>query len=268
MNEKYKKKVILIINRDDVLFLKPLDEFLKKNNKFISHIFHTTILPKNSNKKDYIIASLRIAKTSYLIKYLLKLLFNNMLNLFTISIEKKKLLSLNSLAKYYLIPCKEVKDINDDGFILKLTNLKTVVVLSNSSQIYQKEILNIENLKFYNFHPSLLPQNKGRFPIFWAILNSNEQGITCHEIDEKIDHGKIINQRKIGTEENMTVEKVMEEILKDFSSFMDESLHIILNGNRDYITPTTKPFYGPIPTKNDVKKYHEKLKNIENKEEF
>lgn len=239
------KKVILIINRDQNLFLKPLDLFLRKNNQYIKHIYTTSFLIPKSKKLKYIIANIRIVRLKYILSYLLKIIKNRI-----------KGISLKSIAKSYSIPITPIRNINADKFVSELSNHNARIVLSNSSQFYGAKILNITNLKFYNFHPGLLPQNKGRFPIFWAILNGNNQGITCHEIDEKIDHGPIVNQLEIAYNNTNKIEEAMENILEQMPDFMDESLQLILKNKTPYIKPKYKPFYGPIPNKNDIKTYH------------
>jgi methionyl-tRNA formyltransferase len=49
-----------------------------------------------------------------------------------------------------------------------------------------------------NIHPSLLPQYRGAAPIQWTILNGDsETGVTFIRMDERIDTGDILFQRKI-----------------------------------------------------------------------
>jgi len=251
-----KQDIILIINRDDVLFSKPLSSFLEKNHHLVKHIYTTSFLVSGSTKTKYIKASLRIVSFSYLIKYLIRLIFGKIVTLLPVSKQFKSLYSIKHLSNFHNIQLTSVKNINTKEFKAKLLGNNINIVLSNTSQIYSKDLLNIPNIKFYNFHPSLLPLNKGRFPIFWAIINGDKQGITCHEINEKIDDGRIILQKEIDIKKVKTVEEVMDIILKQMAVFMDESLHKILNGDIDYIQAKCKSFYGPIPTKVDIHTYY------------
>ena len=250
-----RKSIILILNRDDVLFLKPLDKFLNKNSFLIKHIYYTSFLLPNHDNRAYVLANIRISNKFYLLKYMTKLFLKKVGCVFPLPLEKKRFLSIKTLAEYYSIPCSKVKDINNVRFLAELRVHKAEFVLSNTSQIYKKKILRESGLKFYNFHPSLLPMNKGRFPIFWAIMNGDKQGITCHEIDEKIDHGKIISQIEIDVGQGKTVEEVMEIILEHTADFMNDSLQIILEGNIQYLKPIIQSSYGPIPNRDDIKKY-------------
>lgn len=49
----------------------------------------------------------------------------------------------------------------------------------------------------YNIHPSLLPCNRSYYPAFWCLWNNEPTGCTLHIIDEGIDTGPIVAQRKV-----------------------------------------------------------------------
>lgn len=255
-------KIVLIINRDDILFIKPLEKFLRENYAKVRYIYFTSVFPIGSNKVKYLLANFRIASWRYLMGFVLKTIISNFLSLFPFSLRFKKNLTLPLLCKFYGIPNKFIKDVNNNGFIEELKSHKVSVVFSLTSQIYKKEILNIEEIKFYNFHPSILPENKGRFPIFWAFMNNNDQGFSCHEIVDKIDSGGIINQKKIEIPYGLRVEQIMEQLINFFPEFMEESLCIISKESIEFMQPVKKSFYGPIPGKADIKRYKSKLKAL------
>jgi methionyl-tRNA formyltransferase len=50
----------------------------------------------------------------------------------------------------------------------------------------------------YNMHGSLLPQHRGRAPVNWAVLlGDKETGATLHEMVEKPDAGRIVDQMAV-----------------------------------------------------------------------
>lgn len=51
--------------------------------------------------------------------------------------------------------------------------------------------------KFVNIHPSFLPDLRGADPIPGAVLFRRDSGVTCHIMDDGVDTGAIICQRKI-----------------------------------------------------------------------
>lgn len=81
-----------------------------------------------------------------------------------------------------------------------------LVLVAAFGQILPKEILEIPKYGCLNVHPSLLPKYRGAAPVQFAILNGEkETGVTIFLMDEQIDHGPILAQRKtvIGPNETM-----------------------------------------------------------------
>jgi methionyl-tRNA formyltransferase len=71
-------------------------------------------------------------------------------------------------------------------------------VVVSYGKIIPQEILEIPNRGVLNVHPSLLPKHRGPAPIETAILNDElKTGITIMLIDEKVDHGPIIEQEVV-----------------------------------------------------------------------
>ena len=63
--------------------------------------------------------------------------------------------------------------------------------------ILKKEILNLFPDKAINLHISYLPWNRGADPNFWSFVEDTPKGVTIHYLDEGIDTGDIIVQKKV-----------------------------------------------------------------------
>jgi methionyl-tRNA formyltransferase len=48
-----------------------------------------------------------------------------------------------------------------------------------------------------NLHPAYLPYNRGAYPNVWSIVDQTPAGVTLHYVDEGIDTGDIIRQKKV-----------------------------------------------------------------------
>ncbi len=71
-------------------------------------------------------------------------------------------------------------------------------VVAAYGKIIPKEWLEIPKHGFLNVHPSLLPKYRGASPIQTAILNSDyETGVTIILMDEKVDHGPTLINKKL-----------------------------------------------------------------------
>lgn len=72
-----------------------------------------------------------------------------------------------------------------------------VFIVASYGKILSKELIFSPKHKTLNIHPSLLPKLRGPAPIQGAILNESETGVTIMRLDEKMDHGPIVAQKKI-----------------------------------------------------------------------
>lgn len=107
-----------------------------------------------------------------------------------------------------------------------------VIFVLGLSQIAPSEILKIPTIGCIGSHPALLPQNRGRHPIIWAIANGlKKSGITLFWMDEGIDSGDIWGQEEfeIADEEDAATiyEKVKElsvKIIRDNISDLEKGI--------------------------------------------
>lgn len=87
-----------------------------------------------------------------------------------------------------------------------------------------------------NLHASLLPNYRGAAPINWAIINGeHETGVTSFFIEQEIDTGKIIEQKKIAIDENETVGDLYERLMKLGAEVMLSTVNKIANEDVDGI---------------------------------
>jgi methionyl-tRNA formyltransferase len=52
----------------------------------------------------------------------------------------------------------------------------------------------VRRVRCINLHPGLNPYNRGWYPQVFSLINGLPSGATFHEMDERIDHGRIIDQ--------------------------------------------------------------------------
>jgi len=84
-------------------------------------------------------------------------------------------------------------------------------------KIVPKEIIDMPAHGTLNVHPSLLPRLRGASPIESAILLENKTGTTIMHIDEEMDHGPIVAQKKVVVPEWPPRASELEAILADES---------------------------------------------------
>jgi phosphoribosylglycinamide formyltransferase-1 len=88
-----------------------------------------------------------------------------------------------------------------------------VVVLAGFMRVLKEQMLAAFPRRIVNIHPSLLPKFPG-LEAWKQALVANEKwtGVTVHYVDEKIDHGDIIAQRKVPVMPGDTAESLHARI--------------------------------------------------------
>ena len=97
------------------------------------------------------------------------------------------------------------------------------------------EIFNLPRLGTFVFHDSLLPRYRGFSPTVWAILNDEKQtGVTLFKITNKVDAGKIIDQKTIPIESNDAITNIIEDITKAYLILLKRNFKKLINGKIIY----------------------------------
>lgn len=97
--------------------------------------------------------------------------------------------------------------------------------------IIPADLLSIFPKGCINLHPSFLPYNRGAFPNVWAIVDGTPAGVTLHFIDEGIDTGDIIAQRKVPVETVDTGETLYEKLEESAFAMFVETWPLIKAGD-------------------------------------
>lgn len=106
-----------------------------------------------------------------------------------------------------------------------------IIFVLGLSQIVPKEILNIPALGCIGSHPALLPQNRGRHPIIWAIANGlKKSGITLFWMDEGVDSGDIWAQREFDIDVSDDASTVYERVTELSMEMLKENVHDLERG--------------------------------------
>jgi len=105
---------------------------------------------------------------------------------------------LTPIANQYSIPIHYCTNVNNPETIQWIGDRKPDVIFCwGWSQLIKSELLYLSPMGVVGVHPALLPQNRGRHPLIWAlVLGLKESGLTFFFMDEGADSGPILSQRK------------------------------------------------------------------------
>lgn len=125
---------------------------------------------------------------------------------------------------YTIIKFKKLYDIkgnsvNSKKFIEEIKRLNPdLIIVGSWGEKFESGILN--TVPVVNFHPALLPRNRGANPYFWVIYNNEKiTGLTAHYMNEYLDRGDILLQAAIDIDSNET-----GQTLKDKTTFLARSM--------------------------------------------
>ena len=139
----------------------------------------------------------------------IKLIVSNKRNASGIIFAKKN--KINFIIIYYKNIKKGEKKIL---YHLKKYKIK-YIFLAGFMKILSKNFINKFKNKILNIHPSLLPKYKGLNTHERAIKNKEKfSGCTIHFVNEKLDSGKIILQKKVKILKLDTPESLAKRIIK------------------------------------------------------
>jgi len=134
---------------------------------------------------------------------------------------------VKQLAESKNIPILQPKKL-DEHFISQLTELKPdIIVVSAYGKILPKSILSLPGFGCVNVHGSLLPKYRGASPIQNALLNGEQQtGITIMLMNEKMDEGPIISQKRIPIDPEETCAQLFDRMSRIGAETLTTTLHL------------------------------------------
>ena len=94
--------------------------------------------------------------------------------------------------------------------------------------IIPAEILAIPKIGVVNLHPAFLPYNKGWHTPSWAIIEGHPYGATLHFMEEALDEGDIIHQKRMDIYPIDTAHSLYKRVLKIEEEVFYESFDLLL----------------------------------------
>lgn len=139
---------------------------------------------------------------------------------------------------------------------LRALNADLFVVVAYS--ILPKNILGASRLGAVNVHGSLLPKYRGAAPVQRAIAaGDKESGVTVFLLDEKMDHGPVLERRVIPIDHQDTSATLLDKMLAPGCEALAAAIDALESGNPQFL-PQSHDQATPAP----------KLKKEEGKLDF
>lgn len=106
-----------------------------------------------------------------------------------------------------------------------------LAVVAAYGLIIPRKFLDVPRFGFVNIHPSLLPKYRGASPIQAVLLSGDkETGVTVMKMDEKMDHGPLLAQKKTKLSGAETYEELGTRLFDLGAELLTEILPRYLSG--------------------------------------
>ena len=146
------------------------------------------------------------------------------------------------------IPVVTPDDPNTPAFIAQIAALKPDFLFSFYYRMMLKPaLLAMATRGAFNMHGSLLPKYRGRVPVNWAIIKGEtETGATLHEMVEKPDAGRIVEQEAVSILPDENALDVFNKVAAAAELALDRALPSLLDGSAILRPqdPTKGSYYG------------------------
>lgn len=130
------------------------------------------------------------------------------------------------------------------------------VVSFGYRHILRRDVLEIFGSRAVNLHISLLPYNRGAHPNLWSVIDTTPGGVTIHHIDEGVDTGDIVAQRRVDLQPGDTLRTSYERLQREMRELFFEMWPVL---RRDGAPRTPQRGPGTIHRVRDLKAVSELL---------
>lgn len=207
----------------------------------------------------------------------MKNLFFNLVSKIALSDQNPKILFLgynNKQTKIIDALIRENCVVTHSEDPIDLTGYDFIICFGYRHIISKKTIGTIKS-PIINLHISYLPFNKGAHPNFWSFYDNTPPGVTIHLIDEGLDTGPIIYQKKVNFKKSeIRFTETYKRLINEIESLFIEHIGDILNenwsatpqkgnGSKHYSKDLPKKFLG---WNSIIKEEIERLKTLEKNE--
>ncbi len=176
--------------------------------------------------------------------------------------------SVRELADLHRIPVVTPDDPNTPEFIAEIAALKADFLFSFYYRMMMKPALLATAARgAFNMHGSLLPKYRGRVPVNWAIIKGETKtGATLHEMVEKPDAGRIVDQTAVLILPNDNALQVFQKVTMAAELTMDRALPKLINGtvNMRAQDLSAGSYFGGRKAADGVIDWHDSAQNIHN----
>lgn len=244
---------IILLTQDDPFYLAKNIDYLAKNLPIHSQIVGTVMFDVSPfGKRESFIEKMKKTYSIFGFAFFLKYGFKFLISKFDPNTKVKSVLEKHNIR---LIEIEG--NINKEENRNKIKTYKPDLLISIAgNQIFKLPLINLAPNGCLNLHTALLPKYRGLMPSFWVLKNNEkETGVSVFFVDEGIDSGPILVQKRVEIG-NRTQSELIDYTKKLGMDALLEAIEKIHLGGYELIpNPIEEMTYFSFPTRTDVKEF-------------
>jgi len=258
---------LLFITQDDPFYVRLFFEEFFKHCKSLDEIA-AVVIAHAMGKKSYA----KLARQMYdfygpgnFMKMGTKYAIRKMLVHLPNAFRKNGGFNLAQLCGNYEIPVIYESKINSTDFLTRVKGMNIDLIISVAAPvIFKKDIIQLPKYGCINIHHAPLPKYRGMMPNFWQMYHDEKRvGMTIHEINPKIDDGRIILQKEVDIDQRETLDALIKRTKRIGAHLMIEAIEMIRSGNVKYLeNRADEGTYFSFPKREDVREFKKRGKKL------
>ncbi len=244
---------IVLLTQDDPFYLAKNIDYLAKNLPTHSQIVGTVVFDVSPfGKRESFLDKMEKTYSIFGLRFFINYGFKFIASKLDPNTKVK-----NILAKHN-IPLIELEgNINKEENRNKIKEYTPDLLISIAgNQIFKLPLINLAPKGCLNLHTALLPKYRGLMPSFWVLKNNEkETGVSVFFVDEGIDSGPILVQKRVEIGNRSQAELIDFTKKLGMDAILEAIEKIQVGGYELIPNPEAEMTYFPFPTRADVKEF-------------
>jgi methionyl-tRNA formyltransferase len=244
---------VVLLTQDEPLFLVPSIEYLlsrKPDQVEVAGcvVFDPSPLGKKAGTVGRARELLRVFGPAYFLHYGAKFA----------AARLKPSRRLSTVLRRFAVPELRLKqNVNAPESLAPIRALQPDLLISvAANQIFRRALIEIAPKGCLNLHSALLPKYRGLMPTFWVLKNGEkETGVSVFLVDEGIDSGPIVVQKRVPIETNSLEELIRRTKVVGMDAVWEAVEKIASRKSTLIPNPESEKTYFSFPTKADVRAF-------------
>jgi methionyl-tRNA formyltransferase len=165
---------------------------------------------------------------------------------------------ISTILRRFEVPeLRFTENVNAATSIAAIAALKPDLLVSVAgNQIFRRELIDLAPKGCLNLHTALLPKYRGLMPTFWALKNGEkETGVSVFLVDEGIDSGPIVVQKRVPIETDSLEELIRQTKVVGMDAVWEAVEKIRAGGTDTIPNPNDQQTYFSFPKRADVRAF-------------